>query len=246
MEKVVIRQLYRHLENHEGKKVQLTGWVRSNRAQKAFGFIMVNDGTFFHSVQVVYEDQLENFKSIQKIRVGSAILVEGTVVATPNAKQPFEIKATNVELLGDSPEDYPIQPKRHTREFLRKSPIYDHGQIYLQQFSVFVSVRAYAIHKFFQERTSSMSIHQSLRLQMPKVQVKCSKLRHLTSNNSHWMKIKMWITPRTFWQTRKPNSIRSVRSRSIRPSFSVMFILLVQHSELKIRIHIVMWLNFGW
>lgn len=152
MEKVVIRQLYRHLENHEGKKVQLTGWVRSNRAQKAFGFIMVNDGTFFHSVQVVYEDQLENFKSIQKIRVGSAILVEGTVVATPNAKQPFEIKATNVELLGDSPEDYPIQPKRHTREFLREvAHLRPRTNLFTAVFRV-RSLAAYAIHKFFQER----------------------------------------------------------------------------------------------
>lgn len=152
MEKVVIRQLYRQLEAFEGKTVQLKGWVRSNRAQKAFGFIMVNDGTFFNSVQVVYEDQLENFKSIQKIRVGSAILVNGTVVPTPQAKQPFEIKATHVELLGDSPEDYPIQPKRHTREFLREvAHLRPRTNLFTAVFRV-RSLAAFAIHQFFQER----------------------------------------------------------------------------------------------
>lgn len=152
MEKVVVKRLYRELDQYAGKSVELSGWVRNHRAQKQFGFIMVNDGTFFHAVQVVYEDQLENFKAIQKIRVGSAVRVQGTVVPTPGMKQPFEIKATLVELLGDSPEDYPIQPKRHSREFLREvAHLRPRTNLFTAVFRI-RSLTAYAIHRFFQER----------------------------------------------------------------------------------------------
>ena len=148
----VIKRLYKEKEQFSDKIVNLVGWVRSNRAQKEFGFIMLNDGTFFESVQVVYEANLDNFKDIQKIRNGASIYVSGKLVLTPNAKQPFEIKATEVKLLGDSLEDYPIQPKKHSREFLREvAHLRSRTNLFSAVFRV-RSVTAYAIHNFFQER----------------------------------------------------------------------------------------------
>ncbi|MCR5461924.1 MAG: asparagine--tRNA ligase [bacterium] len=148
----VVKRLYKEKELFSEKEIDLVGWVRSNRAQKEFGFIMLNDGSFFESVQVVYEANLDNFKDIQKIRNGASVHVSGIVVLTPNAKQPFEIKATKVELLGDSLEDYPIQPKKHTREFLRDvAHLRSRTNLFSAVFRV-RSVTAYAIHKFFQER----------------------------------------------------------------------------------------------
>ena len=148
----VIKRLYKEKEAFDGKTVDLVGWIRSNRAQKEFGFIMLNDGTFFESVQVVYEANLDNFKDIQKIRNGASIYVSGKLVLTPNAKQPFEIKATEVKLLGDSLEDYPIQPKKHSREFLREvAHLRSRTNLFSAVFRV-RSVTAYAIHNFFQER----------------------------------------------------------------------------------------------
>jgi asparaginyl-tRNA synthetase len=152
MNKVFVRQLYRNIEKYQKNEVEISGWVRNNRAQKQFGFLMVNDGTFFETIQVIYDVNLNNFKEIQKYRVGSAVKVNGIVELTPNAKQPFEIKATNIILEGDSPEDYPIQPKRHSREFLRDVA---HLRPRTNLFSAVFRVRsltAYAIHKFFQEK----------------------------------------------------------------------------------------------
>ncbi len=152
MRHVVIRQLYRDLKRYQEKEVEIKGWVRNNRAQKQFGFLMINDGTFFETVQVVYEEMLDNFKDIQKFRVGSALKIQGRVVLTPDAKQPFEIKASNVILEGDSPEDYPIQPKRHTREFLREvAHLRPRTNLFNAVFRV-RSITSYAIHKFFQEK----------------------------------------------------------------------------------------------
>ena len=148
----VIKRLYKETESFKDQTVDLVGWIRSNRAQKEFGFIMLNDGTFFESVQVVYEANLDNFKDIQKFRNGSSVRVSGKVVLTPNAKQPFEIKAEKVILLGDSLEDYPIQPKKHTREFLREQAhLRSRTNLFSAVFRV-RSVTAYAIHNFFQER----------------------------------------------------------------------------------------------
>ena len=148
----VIKRLYKEKKQFSDKIVDLVGWVRSNRAQKEFGFIMLNDGTFFESVQVVYESNLSNFKDIQKIRNGASVHINGKVVLTPEAKQPFEIKANSVELLGDSLEDYPIQPKKHSREFLRDvAHLRSRTNLFSAVFRV-RSVIAYAIHKFFQER----------------------------------------------------------------------------------------------
>ena len=152
MEKVVTRQLFRNLERFEHQSIELNGWVRNNRAQKSFGFLMINDGSFFETIQVVYEESLDNFKEIQKIRVGSAVTVYGVVIPTPNAKQPFEIKAHKLVLKGDCPEDYPIQPKRHTREFLRDVA---HLRPRTNLFSAVFRVRslvAFAIHSYFQEK----------------------------------------------------------------------------------------------
>ncbi|MBO6065348.1 MAG: asparagine--tRNA ligase, partial [Lachnospiraceae bacterium] len=114
-----IRELFRNTAEHASEEVTVCAWVRTNRAQSQFGFLNINDGSFFENLQVVYEQNLPNFESISKIGVGASVKVVGTVVLTPEHKQPFEVKAKSVELLGDCPEDYPIQPKRHTREYLR-------------------------------------------------------------------------------------------------------------------------------
>ncbi len=114
------RELFTNTKEYIGKKVTLEGWIKNHRKQKEFGFISFSDGTFFTQIQIVYEKELENFDEIQKYRVGSAIKVEGEVVESPKEGQAFEIHANYVELLGDCPEDYPIQPKPHTREFLRE------------------------------------------------------------------------------------------------------------------------------
>jgi asparaginyl-tRNA synthetase len=150
--RITLRTINKNQESFKDKEITLFTWVRNNRAQKEFGFLSVNDGTFFTTSQVVYESNLENFKDIQKIRVGSAIKVVGVVVLTPENKQPFEIKATAVTLVGDSEEDYPIQPKRHTREFLREQA---HLRPRTNLFSAVFRVRSilnHAVHTFFQER----------------------------------------------------------------------------------------------
>lgn len=148
-----VRGLYKDFKAFAGKEVLVKGWVRNNRAQKEFGFIDLNDGTFFETIQVVYEDgKVSNFKEVQKYRVGSSISVKGKLVLTPELKQPFEIKAEEIILVGDSLETYPIQPKRHTREFLRENA---HLRMRTNLFSAVFRVRSvvsYAIHKFFQER----------------------------------------------------------------------------------------------
>ena len=151
--KYSVRELYKKYSSLDQKEITLFGWVRNNRAQKEFGFINLNDGTFFETIQVVYESEfLGNFKEVQKYRVGSAVKAVGVLVCTPDRKQPFEIKAREVELLGDSQEDYPIQPKRHTREFLRENA---HLRPRTNLFSAVFRVRSvltHAIHTFFQER----------------------------------------------------------------------------------------------
>lgn len=150
---LTVKELYQKVAEYGSKTIEISGWVRNNRAQKEFGFIDLNDGTFFETIQIVYEDQkLDNFKEIQKIRVGSSVSVKGVVVLTPELKQPFEIKATEVVLVGDSLENYPIQPKRHTREFLRENA---HLRMRTNLFNAVFRVRSvvsYAIHEFFQQR----------------------------------------------------------------------------------------------
>ena len=109
-----IRDLYRDREKFTGETVTVGGWIRSIRDSKTFGFIVVNDGTFFETLQIVYSDKLPNFEQISKLNVGSAIIVKGTIVATPEAKQPFEMQADEVMVEGASTADYPLQKKRHS------------------------------------------------------------------------------------------------------------------------------------
>jgi len=145
-----VRQIV--IEPQDQQRVHLAGWIKNIRSQKKFGFIDLQDGTSFQSIQVVFEDHLEDFATIAKYRVGAAIEVQGVIVLTPDAKQAFEIKATSIALLGDSLEQYPIQPKRHTREFLRELP---HLRVRTNLFTAVFRVRslaAHAIHSFFQER----------------------------------------------------------------------------------------------
>ena len=146
------RELFEKTEEYIGKKVTLEGWIKNHRKQKEFGFISFSDGTFFTQVQIVYDNKLSNFEDIQKLHVGSSIRVEGTVVESPKEGQAFEIQADSVELVGDCPEDYPIQPKKHSREFLREQAYLRPRTNLFQAVFRVRSVAAYAIHKYFQER----------------------------------------------------------------------------------------------
>ncbi len=152
MELIQIRDLFRNKENYIDKRVSVGGWVRSVRDTKTFGFLVLNDGTFFETLQVVYTDKLENFTAISKLNVGSAVIVSGKLVATPDAKQPFEIQADEVVVEGESSTDYPLQKKRHSMEFLRTIT---HLRPRTNTFQAVFRVRsliAYAIHQYFQER----------------------------------------------------------------------------------------------
>ena len=152
MELINIRDLFRDKEKYLGNKVTVGGWVRSVRDSKTFGFIVVNDGTFFEPLQVVYHDTMENFAQISRLNVGAAIIVTGTLIATPDAKQPFEIQADSIEVEGESTPDYPLQKKRHSMEYLRTIT---HLRPRTNTFQAVFRVRsliAYAIHQFFQER----------------------------------------------------------------------------------------------
>ena len=152
MNLIEIRELYKNQEAYLDKEITVGGWVRSIRDSKAFGFIVINDGTFFTPLQVVYHDNMENFEEISKLNVGAAVVVTGTLVATPQAKQPFEIQAKTVTVEGASAPDYPLQKKRHSFEYLRTIA---HLRPRTNTFQAVFRVRsltAYALHKFFQER----------------------------------------------------------------------------------------------
>ena len=148
---VTVREIFKNRDEYLDKEVKIGGWVRSIRDSKTFGFIVLNDGTFFEPIQIVYSDQLPNFSEICKTNVGAALIVTGTLVATPQAKQPFEIQAKNIFIEGPSTPDYPLQKKRHTMEYLRTQT---HLRARTNTFAAVFRVRsliAYAIHKFFQE-----------------------------------------------------------------------------------------------
>ncbi len=152
MELINVRDIFKKREEYANKTVTIGGWVRSNRNSKNFGFIVVNDGTFFEPIQVVYSAELPNYDEIGKINVGAAVIVTGTLVPTPEAKQPFEIQAGEVVVEGASTPDYPLQKKRHTLEYLRTI---SHLRPRTNTFEAVFRVRslcAYAIHQFFQER----------------------------------------------------------------------------------------------
>ncbi len=146
------KELYLNYEKYLDKEVVLEGWIRNHRKQKEFGFISFSDGTYFPQIQIVYDNKLDNFSTITKFHIGSSIRVRGIVVKSPKENQAFEIHALEIVLLGDCPEDYPIQPKRHSREFLRE-------QAYLRPrtnlFQAVFKVRskaAFAIHEYFQNK----------------------------------------------------------------------------------------------
>ena len=152
MDLVNIRDLYRKEEEYLNKEVTIGGWLRSKRDGKTFGFLVINDGTFFEPLQIVYSDALANFNEINKLNVGAALIVKGVVTPTPEAKQKFEIQASEVVIEGVSTPDYPLQKKRHTFEYLRTI---SHSRPRTNTFEAVFRVRslaAYAIHKFFQER----------------------------------------------------------------------------------------------
>ena len=152
MEKLLVKDLYRCTKKFENEIVILEGWVRTLRDSKTFGFIELNDGSFFKNVQIVFNDELKNFEHIRKLSISSSIKVTGKLLITENAKQPFEIHATDIEILSLCDSDYPLQKKRHSFEYLRTIA---HLRPRTNTFSAVFRVRsvlAYAIHKFFQER----------------------------------------------------------------------------------------------
>ncbi len=152
MDLIDVRELYRNKDKYIGTKVSVGGWVRSVRDSKTFGFIVLNDGTYFETLQVVYHDKLENFAAISKLNVGSAVIIKGELVATPEAKQPFEIQAEEILVEGTSTADYPLQKKRHSLEYLRTMT---HLRPRTNTFQAVFRVRsliAYAIHQYFQDR----------------------------------------------------------------------------------------------
>jgi len=152
MKSIHIKDIYRNTDKYDGQTVTIEGWIRTLRASKAFGFIEVNDGTFFKNIQVVFEESLENFAEISKLSISTSIKVEGKLEVTPNAKQPFEIKATSITVEGTSNSDYPLQKKKHSFEFLREIA---HLRPRSNTFSAVFRIRslaAFAIHQFFQEK----------------------------------------------------------------------------------------------
>ncbi|HOM01795.1 MAG TPA: asparagine--tRNA ligase [Acetivibrio sp.] len=153
MKTTLVKSLYRETRDYAGKEIVVAGWVRTIRDSKSFGFIELNDGSFFKNLQIVFEEaNIQNFKEIAKLPVGSAIIVHGVLIETPNAKQPFELKASKIEIEGASTPEYPLQKKKHSFEFLRTIA---HLRPRTNTFSAVFRVRslvAYAIHKFFQER----------------------------------------------------------------------------------------------
>ena len=149
---VTVREIYKDQAKYIDQKISIGGWVRSIRDSKSFGFMVVHDGTYFNTLQVVFHDKMSNFDEIAHLNVGTAVIVTGTLVATPEAKQPFEIQADTVEVEGASTPDYPMQKKRHSLEYLRTVP---HLRVRTNTFQATFRVRsliAYAIHQFFQER----------------------------------------------------------------------------------------------
>lgn len=153
MERIRIKQIFRQPEQYYSQNIKVAGWIRTVRDSKVIGFIELNDGSFFKNLQVIIEEQsLSNFKDIVKLQVGSSIAVEGVLMETPNARQPFELRALKVDVLGNCTPEYPLQKKRHSFEFLRTIA---HLRPRTNTFSAVFRIRsiaAYAIHKFFQER----------------------------------------------------------------------------------------------
>ena len=152
MDNVLVKDLYKNIDKFDGQTVKLSGWIRTLRDSKSFGFIELNDGSFFNNVQIVIDNTLNNFEDVKKLTISSSIIVEGKFVKTIEAKQPFEIKATKIEIVNIASQDYPLQKKRHSFEYLRTIA---HLRPRTNTFNAVFRVRSilsYAIHKFFQEK----------------------------------------------------------------------------------------------
>ncbi len=146
-----LREIWENKEKYLQQEIVLNGWVRNRRPQKEFGFIDFSDGTCFKHLQIVYDNQMPNFEEVSKILVGSAINVKGTLVKSEGGNQDIEVKASEITVLGSCPEDYPIQPKKHTREFLREEAYLRPRTNLFQAVFRVRSIAAFAIHKYFQE-----------------------------------------------------------------------------------------------
>lgn len=181
MKRLLLSALYRESEFYADKDVVVAGWIRTIRDSKVFGFIELNDGSCFKSVQVVFEQgRITNFEEIAKLNVGSAIVVKGKVVLTPQMKQPFEIKADSIEIEGKSTPDYPLQKKRHSVEFLREIA---HLRPRTNLFNAVMRVRsvaAFAVHRFFNERGFVTCTRPLSPQATARVREKCSESRRLT------------------------------------------------------------------
>jgi len=152
MEKVVVKSIFRDTAKYMNRQIEISGWVRTIRASNAFGFIEINDGSFFKNIQVVFESDLANYKDVAKLGTGSSVSVKGTLVESAGAKQPFEIKAEEIQIVGTSGEDFPIQKKKASLEFLRTvAHLRPRANTYNAVFRI-RSIVAFAIHSFFQER----------------------------------------------------------------------------------------------
>lgn len=152
MEIINIKDLFKNTDNYIEQTITVGGWLKSNRDSKTFGFMIINDGTYFEPLQVVYSDNLSNFKDLAKLSVGAAVIVTGVLVATPDAKQPFEIQAQDILVEGGCSQDFPLQKKRHSFEYLRTMTHLRPRTNTFQAVFRIRSLAAYAIHKFFQER----------------------------------------------------------------------------------------------
>ncbi len=147
-----LKDVYENIENYLDKEISLEGWIRNHRKQKEFGFIEFYDGTAFKNIQLVYDNKLEDFDEITKLHIGSSIKVEGKIVKSLGKGQDYEIVVSKIKLEGDCPEDYPLQPKKHTREFLREiAYLRPRANLFQAVFRI-RSLAAMAIHTYFQER----------------------------------------------------------------------------------------------
>ncbi len=152
MDTVLVRDLYRNLDQYVDKEITVAGWIRSVRASSHFGFMVINDGTHFNTLQIVMNEELEGFKELSKLNVGSAVIAKGKLVRTPDAKQDFELQAIQIDVEGESQSDYPLQKKRHGFEFLRTI---EHLRPRTNTFAAVFRIRsltAFAIHQFFNEK----------------------------------------------------------------------------------------------
>ena len=153
MERVKVKEIFRNKEEYLGKEINVAGWIRQKRDAKKIAFIELNDGSFFKPIQIIVEDEkIENFAEIVKLNISSSIVVKGLLVDAPNGKDSLEIHANKIEIMGKADDDYPIQPKKHSMEYLRTvAHLRPRTNTFMAVFRV-RSLVAFAIHKFLQEQ----------------------------------------------------------------------------------------------